>query len=66
MTAAAVIAAIYAVGVLVGLARTDGRLPARVGLSLLWPIGPLAFAVTVGGLLVVAAVALPGAARASR
>jgi len=31
----------------------------RVGLALLWPLGPLAFLITVAGLLVVAAIAFP-------
>ncbi len=50
---------VYALGVVVGLLRTDGRWPARVGLSLLWPLGPLAFAVTVAMLLAVSLVAFP-------
>jgi hypothetical protein len=52
-------AALYGVGVLVGLVRTEARPAARVGLALLWPLGPVAFVVTVGGLLLVAAVAFP-------
>jgi hypothetical protein len=43
---------IYVVGVAVGLLFTDGRVPTRVVLALLWPVGPLAFVVVVGGLLV--------------
>jgi hypothetical protein len=54
-----IIAALYGAGVLVGLARIDAAPGARLGLSLLWPVGPAAFVVTVGGLLIVAAVAFP-------
>jgi hypothetical protein len=37
---------IYLVGVLIGLVRIDGRPIVRVGLALLWPVGPIAFVVT--------------------
>ena len=50
---------IYVIGVVVGLVRIDAAPAGRVGLALLWPIGPLAFLVTVAGLLVVAAIAFP-------
>jgi hypothetical protein len=50
---------VYAAGVLVGLVRTDARWPARVGLSLLWPVGPLAFLITVAGLLGASLIAFP-------
>jgi len=50
--------AIYAVGVVLGLWRTDGSLATKVTLALLWPLGPLAFLITVSGLLVAAVVAL--------
>jgi hypothetical protein len=52
-------AEIYVVGVLVGLVVTQGGVATRLGLALLWPLGPLAFIITVAGLLVVAAVAFP-------
>jgi hypothetical protein len=52
-------AEIYVVGVLVGLMATQGGAVTRVGLALLWPLGPLAFLITVAGLLVVAAIAFP-------
>ena len=52
-------AEIYVVGVLVGLIATQGGIATRLGLALLWPLGPLAFVVTVAGLLVVAAIAFP-------
>ncbi len=52
-------AEIYVVGVLVGLIATQGGAATRLGLALLWPLGPLAFILTVAGLLVVAAIAFP-------
>jgi ABC-type long-subunit fatty acid transport system fused permease/ATPase subunit len=52
-------AKIYLAGVLVGLVATQGGAATRVGLALLWPLGPLAFVITVAGLLVVAAIAFP-------
>ena len=53
------IAGIYLAGVLVGLLATQGGVATRLGLALLWPLGPLAFAITVAGLLVVAVIAFP-------
>lgn len=50
---------VYALGVLVGLVGTDARPLARVALALAWPLGPLAFAITVATLVAVAAVAFP-------
>jgi hypothetical protein len=50
---------IYVVGVLIGLVATQGGMATRLALALLWPLGPLAFVITVAGLLVVAAVAFP-------
>jgi hypothetical protein len=52
-------AKIYVVGVLLGLTATQGGAATRLGLALLWPLGPLAFLITVAGLLVVAAIAFP-------
>jgi hypothetical protein len=37
---------VYLVGVVIGLWRADAKPLGRVMLSVLWPIGPLAFAVT--------------------
>ena len=37
----------------------DARPPARVGLALLWPLGPLAFVVTVTILLAASLIAYP-------
>ena len=53
------IAAIYMAGVLIGLLATQGGVATRLALALLWPLGPLAFFITVAGLLVVAAIAFP-------
>ncbi len=58
--------AVYLAGVVVGLLRTNGPVTTRLGYALLWPIGPLAFVVTVAGLLVVTLVALTGLGRSSR
>ena len=55
-----ILAVIYAAGVVWGLVATDARPAARLGLALLWPIGPIAFIVTVLFLLMVAPVALIG------
>ena len=52
-------AEVYVVGVLVGLVATQGGIGTRLGLALLWPLGPLAFVITVAGLLVVAGIAFP-------
>lgn len=50
---------IYAVGVAIGLVTTDARPLARICLALLWPVGVLAFVVTIGGLLAVSTVLFP-------
>ena len=50
---------IYILGVIVGLAATQGGVATRVSLALLWPLGPLAFLITVAGLLMVAGIAFP-------
>jgi hypothetical protein len=48
---------IYLMGVLVGLWRTDGPPATKLTMALLWPIGPLAFVVTVSGLVIAAGIA---------
>ena len=53
------IAWIYLAGVLVGLVASQGGVATRLALAVLWPLGPLAFVITVAGLLVVAAIAFP-------
>ena len=51
--------AVYAAGALVALWRTDAGWPTRIALALLWPIGPLAFMVTVAILLGASLIAFP-------
>ncbi len=50
---------IYAAGVVAGLVLGDGRPATRASLALLWPLGPLAFVVTVGILVVAAMIVFP-------
>jgi hypothetical protein len=42
---------VYLVGVLIGFWRTDAKPFMRLALAMLWPIGPLAFVVTVAVLI---------------
>ena len=51
--------AIYVVGALLAVWRTDARWPTRVALAALWPIGPVAFVVTVAILLGASLIAFP-------
>ena len=51
--------AVYVAGVAWGLLVIDARPVARVGLALLWPLGPLAFALTIAVLLVASLIASP-------
>jgi hypothetical protein len=46
-------------GVIVGLLWTDGPWTSKLLVALLWPLGPLAAVVTIGGLLLVAGLAFP-------
>ena len=46
-----VVLIVYAAGALVALWRTDGNVLDRVTMAALWPIGPLAFVVTLAILL---------------
>jgi len=55
----AAIGLIYAVGVVWCLLLSDAKPGARVALALLWPIGPLAFVVTVTILIAAAVIAFP-------
>jgi len=50
---------VYGVGVLIGLVAIDGRPATRVGLALVWPIGPVAFVVTLAVLLAASLIAFP-------
>jgi hypothetical protein len=51
--------AIYLAGVLTGLVTIDARPASRLGLALLWPLGPAAFVVTVAVLLAASVIAFP-------
>ena len=50
---------IYAAGALVAIWRTDAAWPTRLALPILWPLGPLAFLVTVSILLAASLLAFP-------
>ncbi len=50
---------LYIGGVVVGLFATDARPGTRIAVALLWPLGPLAFAVTIATLLVASVIAFP-------
>ncbi|MEQ1573388.1 MAG: hypothetical protein ABL993_04000 [Vicinamibacterales bacterium] len=52
-------AILYIGGVLTGLVLGDGPLAGRVGLALAWPLGPLAFMLTVALLVGAACIAFP-------
>ena len=55
-----VLLTVYLIGVAVGLWRTDGPPATKLLLAALWPLGPLAFGVTISGLLIVAVIARVG------
>jgi beta-lactamase class A len=57
--AADVLLAIYLLGVVAGLIFTDARWLPRVSLALLWPLGPLAFVVTISILVLSLPIAFP-------
>jgi hypothetical protein len=59
--------AIYVAGVVWGLLKIDAGGATRIALALLWPLGPIAFAVTITILLAASVIAFPlwGAAVAS-
>lgn len=50
---------LYVAGVMWSLLKSDARPAERVVLSLLWPLGPLAFVVTVAILLAASVIAYP-------
>ena len=54
-----VAALVYVAGVAWGLLAGDARPVERVALALLWPLGPLAFAVTIVVLLAASLIAYP-------
>ena len=51
--------AVYVAGVAWGLSTIDARPAARVGLALLWPLGPLAFVITITILIGASLIAYP-------
>jgi hypothetical protein len=53
------VALIYVAGVVWGLLVIDARFGVRIGLAVLWPLGPAAFLVTVTVLLGAAVIAFP-------
>ena len=53
------LAAIYIGGSLLALWRADAAWPTRIALAVLWPLGPLAFVVTVAILLGASLIAFP-------
>jgi hypothetical protein len=59
MTITVALATIYILGVIVGLLRVDGSAVTKVGIALVWPLGLLAFVVTIAMLIGVAAIAFP-------
>ena len=50
---------IYVAGVVWGLFVIDERPVPRVGLALLWPLGPIAFVITITALVAAATIAFP-------
>lgn len=52
-------AVVYVAGVVWGLLAIDARPAARVGLALLWPLGPLTFVIVVAILLAASLIAYP-------
>ena len=58
-TVALAILAIYLVGALIGIAVIRDRWAARLGLALVWPLGPIAFLVVLAILAVTAAILWP-------
>ena len=50
---------IYVAGVAWGLLVIDGGAGVRIGLALVWPLGPAAFVLTVGMLLAASVIAFP-------
>ena len=50
---------LYAAGAIVAIWRTDAAWPTRLALAALWPVGPLAFLVTVSILLAASLIAFP-------
>ena len=58
-------AVVYVAGVAWGLMMIDARPAPRLGLALLWPLGPLAFVLTIVVLLAAALIAYPAVGAAA-
>jgi hypothetical protein len=54
-----VLLSIYFVGLIIALAVMRDPWPERIGTAVVWPLGPLAFAVVIAVLLVASAVLWP-------
>ena len=50
---------VYLIGLVIGLVVTDASLSTKVLVAATWPLGVVAFVVTIAGLLVVAMIAFP-------
>jgi hypothetical protein len=50
---------VYLIGLVIGLVVTDAALPTKVLVAATWPLGLVAFVVTITGLLIVAMIAFP-------
>jgi len=50
---------IYSAGFILAFIKTDAKLLVKLGLALAWPLGPLAFIVTLSILFVVLILAFP-------
>ena len=50
---------LYALGVGLGIVLTDASWPVRIGLAVLWPVGPVAFVAVVVALISIVAVTRP-------
>jgi hypothetical protein len=51
--------ALYAAGAIVAIWRTDAAWPTRLAVAALWPVGPVAFVVTVSILVAASLIAFP-------
>ena len=59
MTSMALLTTLYLVGVAIGLLCIDGSATTKVGMALVWPLGLVAFALTITLLVGVAAIVFP-------
>ena len=54
-----VLLSIYLTGLIIALAMMSDSWPTRIGVALVWPLGPLAFVIVVSVLLVASAILWP-------